>query len=112
MLQPMSVTIDRSWIPVSNEASMLMPARAAALCLTVTKNSSCFPPSPKDLHGRLQAHADMRDGSVDWLVTKAVKQFLEGLRSSREQVEVVLRASLKGRHARRQALEVGSPLRH
>lgn len=47
---------------------------------------------PEDLHKRLQEHADMRDVSVNWLVTRAVEQFLEGL-PSREQVEATLRAS-------------------
>lgn len=47
---------------------------------------------PEDLHSRLQEHAEMRDVSVNWLVTRAVEQFLEGL-PSREQVEATLRAS-------------------
>lgn len=47
---------------------------------------------PEDLHGRLQEHAEMRDVSVNWLVTRAVEQFLDGL-PSREQVEATLRAS-------------------
>ena len=47
---------------------------------------------PEDLHHRLQEHAEMRDVSVNWLVTRAVEQFLEGL-PSREQVEATLRAS-------------------
>ena len=46
---------------------------------------------PEDLHARLQEHADMRDVSVNWLVTRAVEQFLDGL-PSREQVEATLRA--------------------
>jgi predicted transcriptional regulator len=47
---------------------------------------------PEELHARLQEHADMRDVSVNWLVTRAVEQFLDGL-PSREQVEATLRAS-------------------
>jgi predicted transcriptional regulator len=47
---------------------------------------------PEELHRRLQEHAEMRDVSVNWLVTRAVEQFLEGL-PSREQVEATLRAS-------------------
>lgn len=47
---------------------------------------------PEDLHQRLQEHAEMRDVSVNWLVTRAVEQFLDGL-PSREQVEATLRAS-------------------
>lgn len=47
---------------------------------------------PEDLHTRLQEHAEMRDVSVNWLVVRAVEQFLESL-PSREQVEATLRAS-------------------
>lgn len=47
---------------------------------------------PEDLHSRLQEQAEMRDVSVNWLVTKAVEQFLESL-PTRQQVEATLRAS-------------------
>jgi predicted transcriptional regulator len=47
---------------------------------------------PEDLHERLQEHAEMRDVSVNWLVNRAVEQFLDGL-PSRAQVEATLRAS-------------------
>jgi len=47
---------------------------------------------PEDLHRQLQDHAEMRDVSVNWLVTRAVEQFLDRL-PSREQVEATLRAS-------------------
>lgn len=47
---------------------------------------------PAELHTRLQEHAEMRDVSVNWLVTRAVEQFLAGL-PSREQVEATLKAS-------------------
>jgi hypothetical protein len=47
---------------------------------------------PETTHARLQEHAEMRDVSVNWLVTRAVEQFLDGL-PSREQVEATLRAS-------------------
>jgi predicted transcriptional regulator len=44
---------------------------------------------PEDIHNRLQEHAEMRDVSVNWLVTRAIEHFLEGL-PSREQVEATL----------------------
>jgi predicted transcriptional regulator len=46
---------------------------------------------PEEIHEQLQEHAEMRDVSVNWLVTRAVEQFLERL-PSREQVEATLRA--------------------
>jgi len=45
---------------------------------------------PEDLHTQLQEHAEMRDVSVNWLVTRAVEQFLSGL-PSRERVEATLK---------------------
>jgi hypothetical protein len=47
---------------------------------------------PEDVHKQLQEHAEMRDVSVNWLVTRAVEQFLSGL-PSREQVEATLKAN-------------------
>jgi predicted HicB family RNase H-like nuclease len=45
---------------------------------------------PEGLHRQLQEHAEMRDVSVNWLVTRAVQQFLDGL-PTREVVEATLR---------------------
>ncbi|MDA8047542.1 MAG: toxin-antitoxin system HicB family antitoxin [Actinomycetota bacterium] len=45
---------------------------------------------PEGLHRQLQEHAEMRDVSVNWLVTRAVEQFVQGL-PSREKVEATLR---------------------
>lgn len=45
---------------------------------------------PHELHQRLQEHAEMRDVSVNWLVTRAVEQFVDQL-PSREKVEATLR---------------------
>ena len=39
--QPVSATIERSWIVLPNETSRLMPP-AAAPCLTLSRNSSCL----------------------------------------------------------------------
>jgi hypothetical protein len=44
---------------------------------------------PEVLHSRLQEQAEMRDVSVNWLVTRAVERFLDTL-PSREQVEATL----------------------
>ena len=46
---------------------------------------------PEPVHRRLREHAEMRDVSVNWLVTRAIEQFLDGL-PSRAQVEATLRA--------------------
>lgn len=45
---------------------------------------------PRELHERLQEHAEMRDVSVNWLVTRAVEHFLAEL-PTREEVEATLR---------------------
>jgi predicted transcriptional regulator len=47
---------------------------------------------PINLHMQLQEHAEMRDVSVNWLVTRAVEQFLQGL-PTKERVEATLRSS-------------------
>lgn len=44
---------------------------------------------PEDLHRKLQEHAEMRDVSVNWLVTRAVEQFIDQL-PPRELVEATL----------------------
>jgi hypothetical protein len=45
---------------------------------------------PEELHRQLQDHAEMRDVSVNWLVTRADEQFLSGL-PSRQIVEATLK---------------------
>lgn len=67
------------------------PAYVHRMASNSTKRVATAVRFPEDLHQRLQEHADMRDVSVNWLVTRAVEQFLEGL-PSREQVEATLRA--------------------
>lgn len=47
---------------------------------------------PAKLHAELQEHAEMRDVSVNFLITRAIEQFIEGL-PTRQQVEATLRAS-------------------
>jgi predicted HicB family RNase H-like nuclease len=45
---------------------------------------------PEDLHRKLQEHAEVRDVSVNWLVTGEVEMFIDQL-PPREPVEATLR---------------------